>query len=224
MKKFSTLSIILFLLCLLNVFLVAAHEENLAVKEMKPMPDETHHLEVKPESLEGYRIPYMSVTVTIIDQETQEKKTIEMHPMFGGNFHYGINVGLKPKQYLLRFHLDSPTFTRGDERESQWLEPVDVDFTFDASAKFEKSIKIGGKETKDMKISFEAEHAEPMFILEGTEQEHTVMGHQAVSTQTQPTQSLARNATTIILYGIFLVVGTILGFIVSLFVKSSSKK
>lgn len=224
MKKFSTLSIILFVVSLFNVLLVDAHEEGSSLKEMMPMPDETHHLEVKPESLEGYRIPYMKVTVTIIDQETQEKKIIEMHPMFGGNFHYGVNVGLKPKQYLLRFHLDIPTFVRGDERENQWLEPVDGDFTFDASAKFEKSIKIGSKQTKDMKISFEAEHAESMFILEGTEQEHTAMGNQAVSTQAQPTQSLARNATTIILYGIFLVVGAILGFVVSLFVKSGSKK
>lgn len=224
MKKFSALSIILFVFSLFNVFLVDAHEEGSAVKEMMPMPDETHHLEVKPESLEGYRIPYISVTITITDQETQEKKTIEMHPMFGGNFHYGVNVALKPKQYLLRFHIDAPTFARGDERENQWLEPVDADFTFDASKKFEKSLKIGSKQTKDMKISFEAEHAEPMFILEGTEQERTAMGHQGISTQAQPAQSLARNTTKIILYGVFLVVGVILGFVVSLFVKSSSKK
>lgn len=222
-KKFSIiLSISLFVFHLFGIFLVLAHEEVSAVKKMKPMMDETHHLEVKPETLEGYRIPYMKVTVTILDPKTQEKKVIELHPMFGGNFHYGVNVGLKPKQYLLRFHLDIPTFARGDERENLWLQPIEAEFPFDASVKFEKSIKIGSKETKDMKISFEVEHAEPMFILEGTEQEHDMAGMEGLQASTQVLPLVS--SISVVFYIALLVVGFVLGIVFSKFTKKSSKK
>ncbi len=196
-----------------NVF---AHEENLMVQEIRPSADETHHIEVKPQSSEGYRIPYMEVTVTIIDQETQEKKTLELHPMFGGNFHYGANVALKPKQYLLRFHLDAPTFVRTHAREDQWTEPVEAEFPFDASVQFEKSIKIGTKETADMNITFEAEHAEEMFVLEGTEEQHAPTGHQGVQ--------VPESSSAPIFYAAFLVVGVVLGVGISKFMRGSKKK
>lgn len=226
MKKFPIfLSITSFVFSFLVALLVFAHEEGSTIKEIKPMVDETHHLEVKPESLEGYRLPYMKVTVNIIEQDTKKEKVLELHSMFGGNLHYGINVALKPKEYRLKFHLDAPTFARGKERENQWFEPIDAEFLFDASKKFEKSIKIGNKETKDMKISFEAEHAESMFILEGTEQEHTTMGHQTMGEEAKPqVSSLGSDIPAILLYGIFLVVGAILGFIISLFIKSVPRK
>ena len=219
-RKFPiTLLLILFVPFLLTAQPIFAHEEGLPIKEMKPMADETHHLEVKPESLEGYRLPYMKVAVTIIDEETQEKKTIELHPMFGGNFHYGVNVALEPKQYLLKFHLDPPTFSRGHARENQWLEPVEAEFLFDASNQFEKNIKIGSKETQDMKISFEAEHAESMFILEGTEQEHGRTGHQA-STQVPS----FGDVITPIIYVALLSIGFVLGIAFSKFMRKSPKK
>lgn len=151
---------------------VFAHIENSLLKAFQPAANETHHLEVKPEALEGYRIPYMKTTVTIVDQDSQKTKTVELHPMFGGNFHYGVNVALEPKEYLLRFRLDPPAFMRGHAREKQWLTQVDAEFFFDAAASFEKSVKIGSKETSDMKISFEAEHAEDMFVLAEAEKEH----------------------------------------------------
>ena len=49
-----------------------------------------------------------------------------------------------------------------------WLVPVEAEFPFDASTQFEKSLKIGTKTTEDMKISFETEHAEEMFVIGDT--------------------------------------------------------
>lgn len=205
MTKQSVFKVLVFFaLILIFLKLTFSHEDELILKEMIPSPSETHHLEVKPETVEGYRLPYMKVTVEIIDKETNENKNMELHPMFGGNFHYGVNVVLQPKQYLLRFHLDAPTFARTHARENQWIQPIEAEFTFDASAKFEKNIKIGSKETRDMKVSFEAEHAESMFILEGTEQEHSAMGHQS-GTQ------FTKNSSTPLFYAIFLIVGAVLG-------------
>lgn len=66
----------------------------------------------------------------------------------------------------------------------------------------EKSIKIGSKETQDMKISFEAEHAESMFMLEGAEQPMVM--------------STPSSWSVITLYVAFLVVGVVLGYIIYL--------
>lgn len=170
-KNVFVVSAVIFL-ALIIAPLLYAEEGAVKVKEMKMAENETHHFEVKPESLEGYRIPYMKVTVVIIDQETGEKRTAELHPMFSGNFHYGANVSLKPRKYILRFRLDPPAFVRGHAREKLWLRPVEEEFVFDASAKFEKSMKIGSKTTEDMKISFETEHAEEMFVIEDSGHHH----------------------------------------------------
>ncbi|HZX12108.1 MAG TPA: iron transporter [Candidatus Nanoarchaeia archaeon] len=216
-KILITLLVIFSASFLLTAQPIFAHEEDFLVKEIKPFADETHHLEVKPESLEGYRLPSMNVAVIIIDIETQEKQTMNLHPMFGGNFHYATNVALKPRQYLLKFHLDPPTFSRGDARKSQWLEPVEAEFIFDASKQFEKSVKIGNKETQDMKISFEAEHAESMFILESTEQEQDRVKHQA---NTQVPSFL--NAIPPIIYAALLGIGFFLGIVFFKFMRKSS--
>lgn len=167
-----------------------AHEGELSVVRMEQEAGATHHLEVKPESKEGYRIPYMKVTATLVDQEVGQERTVEFHPMFGGNFHYGANVALQPKSYVVRFHLDPPTFVRSHAREDQWLSPLEAEFPFDAAKPFEKNVKIGTRETEDMKVSFEVEHAEEMFILPGTEKEHAAQG------ETAPAQMHMQGGTT----------------------------
>lgn len=156
------------------------------IREIAPAANETHHLEVKPESMEGYRIPYMEITVDIIDPQTNKTTTVELMPMFGGNFHYGANVALEPKQYRMKFHLDAPMMMRTHVREGQWRESVEQEFSFDAAASFEESMKLGTKETDDMKISFEAEHAETMFMPEGMEDEH-MADHDDMMTMMQDT-------------------------------------
>lgn len=147
---------------------VSAHEGAPSTKEIL-VTGETHHLEVKPASLEGYRIPNMEVTVKIIDDLTHSEKIVTLHPMFGGNFHYGANVTLEPKKYRLVFHLDPPTFMREGKRMGQWLSAAEAEFPFDGAMKFDDNVKIGEKETADMKISFETEHAEEMLAFSGGE-------------------------------------------------------
>ena len=183
-------------------FANGAHEGVPAgMTEMAPAADDTHHIEVKPATLEGYRIPYMEIYMTIIDQETKETKTFELGPMFGGNFHYGANIALKPKLYLLRFHLDPPALMREGPRASQWAAPVEAEFLFDASVQFNDSIDIGVKETADMKIAFETEHAEEMFMPSD------MMGdNMAASTG---------NASLQIAYAALLIVGVVIGFALS---------
>lgn len=135
------------------------------VTEMKPAAQDTHHLEVKPASLEGYRIPDMKITVTAIPEGGGVTIIKELDQMFGGNLHYGVNIALEPKKYLLKFHLEPPTIMREGVRFNQWLLPIDAEFAFDAAASIEASGKIGIKETSDMKIDFETEEAESMFVL-----------------------------------------------------------
>lgn len=185
---------------------VFAHRETVLIKKIESAAGDTHHLEVKPESLEGYRIPYMKITATLIEQNSKKSAAVELHPMFGGNFHYGANVALEPKQYLIRFHLDPPTFIKGDLRKDQWLSPVEAEFIFDAAAKFDKSVKIGQKNTSDMKISFEAERAEKMFVLANAMQEHTMK-------EVAPPAATQKNKNTILIVAM-LAAGLILGSII----------
>lgn len=182
---------------------VFAHRETVLIKKIESAAGDTHHLEVKPESLEGYRISYMKITATLIEQDSEKSAIVELHPMFGGNFHYGVNVALEPKQYLVRFHLDPPTFIKGDLRKDQWLSPVEAEFIFDAAAKIEKGVKIGQKNTSDMKISFEAERAEDMFVLADAMQEHTMK-------EVAPPATTQKNQNIILIIAI-LAAGLILG-------------
>lgn len=177
----SGLTVTVFALLCATVFFpgaVGAHSESgdmvnpSGVVEMKPAAGDTHHLEVKPETLEGYRIPDMKITVKAIPQGGGPVIEKELEGMFGGNFHYGVNIALEPKKYLLKFHLDSPTFMREGARAELWLKPVDAEFTFDAAVSVEMSGKIGVTQTSDMKIAFEAEEAESMFVLPGGEDMH----------------------------------------------------
>jgi hypothetical protein len=168
-KMTKTISMLFFIVFFAGTTMAV---EPMALTEVKPGPDETHHIEVKPESAEGYRIPYMDVFVLIVDEQTKDEETFALHPMFSGNFHYGVNVSLKPGKYLLKFRLAPPSFVRGENRKAQWLERIDAEFPFDSSIKFEKSIRIGQTKTNDMRIIFEAEHAEPMFVPGGAGHEH----------------------------------------------------
>jgi len=181
------------------------------VTEMKPAVGDTHHLEVKPESLEGYRIPDMKITVEAIPQGGGSVIEKELDGMFGGNFHYGVNIALEPKQYLLKFHLDPPTFMREGKRASQWLEPIDAEFTFDAAASIETSGEIGTKQTSDMKIIFEAEEAESMFVLPGGE-DMRMTAEPMHDDEEESTESNA-GATS----AIFGVLGVIVGFVLGRF-------
>lgn len=137
------------------------------IMQMDPKPGETHHFEVKPETLDGQRIPYMTVTVTAVEDGTGTVVEKELHPMFGGGFHYGANLALPGEGYLLEFHLEPPSadLMRGSKRKDQWLEPLHFEFAFNAKEEFDHKIKIGDASTADMNILFETEHAEPMWML-----------------------------------------------------------
>jgi hypothetical protein len=145
------------------------------VTEMKPAAGDTHHLEVKPETLEAYRIPGMKITVTAIPEGGGPEIVKQLDEMFGGNFHYGVNLALEAKKYTLKFHLEPPTFMREGKRANQWLTPIDAEFPFDGAAPVAISGKIGTKETPDMKIAFETEEAESIFVLAEKDATHMTM-------------------------------------------------
>src|SRR3989344_2823476 len=180
--------------------------------EMKPGPGETHHLEVKVETLEGFRIPDMEIAVTATPQGGGTPIEKELDGMFGSNFHYGVGMALEPKQYLLTFHLDPPTFMREGKRASQWLELVDAEFVFDAGT--QTSGVIGTKELADMKIIVEAEEPESMYMMaEGAGGHMETMVDQQVPVQKSSGSSLA-------LIG---VLGLIVGFILGRFVFAAKE-
>ena len=177
------------------------------VTEVKPAPGETHHLEVKAETLEGYRIPGMKITVTATPQGGGTPIEKELDGMFGGNFHYGAGMAFEPKQYLLVFHLDPPTFMREGKRANQWLESIDAEFVFDAAAPLGTSGIIGSKETADMKISFEAEEAESMFMLSEDADGHMEPVHDQQQAPAQGSSSLSLS----LIGALGLIIGFILG-------------
>ncbi len=184
------------------------------VTEMKPAAGDTHHLEVKPESPEGYRIPDMKITVKAIPQDGGSVIEKELDGMFGGNFHYGANIALEPKRYLLKFHLDPPTFMREGKRSSQWLETIDAEFIFDAAASIETSGKIGIKQTSDMKIIFEAEEAESMFVLSKEKDIHMA----SKPMHDDESESAENNAG--MLSALIGILGVIVGFVLGRFLFS----
>lgn len=133
---------------------------------MAPKPGETHHFEVKPETLDGQRIPYMSVSVTAVLKGSGDVIEKELHPMFGGGLHYGVNIALPGEEYTLKFHLEPPSseLARGDSRKDQWLNSLDFEFDFNAKEEFDHKIDIGKASLADMNIFFESEHAESMWM------------------------------------------------------------
>lgn len=133
--------------------------------QINPAPGENYHLEIKPQTLEGYRIPNMDISVTITNTKTGETSVEHLHGMFGGNYHYGGNIALPAGVYNLAFHLDPPVFMREGGRANSWIEPVEADFNFTAVNDPKEGSIIGEKVTEDMKIIFEMETAEPMWAL-----------------------------------------------------------
>jgi len=131
--------------------------------QIDPMAGENYHLEIKPQTLEGYRIPDMDISVTITNAKTGESSEKHLHSMFGGNFHYGSNVALPEGEYILSFDLEPPTFMREGDRANSWIEPIEAEFTVKTENNPKEGFIIGEKTTKDMKIIFEMETAEPMW-------------------------------------------------------------
>ena len=131
--------------------------------QIDPMAGENYHLEIKPQTLEGYRIPDMDISVTITNAKTGESSEKHLHGMFGGNFHYGSNVALPEGEYILSFDLEPPTFMREGDRANSWIEPIEAEFTVKTENNPKEGFIIGEKTTKDMKIVFEMETAEPMW-------------------------------------------------------------
>ena len=99
---------------------------------IKPAKGDTHHLEVKTSVPgKGYRIPYSDVTATFIDLQSKEKFLKKAHPMFGGNFHYGVNVTLKKGKYEAIIDVAPSTMMRMEESLNKWMKPVQAKFQFE---------------------------------------------------------------------------------------------
>jgi len=128
-----------------------------------PAPGENYHIEFKPQTPEGYRIPDMDISVTIKNTKTGASSVKHLHAMFGGNYHYGSNIALSEGEYIFSFHADPPMFMREGDRANSWIDPIDAEFTFSAVNDPKEGALVGEKMTKDMKIVFEMETAETMW-------------------------------------------------------------
>ena len=174
--------------------------------QIDPMAGENYHLEIKPQTLEGYRIPDMDISVTITNAKTGESSEKHLHSMFGGNFHYGSNVALPEGEYILSFDLEPPTFMREGDRANSWIEPVEAEFTIKTENNPKEGFIIGEKTTKDMKIIFEMETAEAMWEFP---EEAVAAPEPAVAA---PVPASGSNMNNIFLALLALVVGGGLGF------------
>ena len=90
------------------------------------------HLEISVrDGADGRFVPGLRVVATLVDPEGNEVGTHEQpmlwHPMI---YHYGRNWELPADgEYVLRVHIDPPTFHRHDEvNGKRFAAPVDVEF------------------------------------------------------------------------------------------------
>ncbi len=99
---------------------------------MKPEKGVTHHLEVKTSvPKKGYRIPYSEVKATFLNLQSKKTFVKKVHPMFGGNFHYGVDVSLKKGKYEVTIDVSPPTIMRMEKSLNKWLKPVKTKFRFE---------------------------------------------------------------------------------------------
>lgn len=95
--------------------------------------EENQHLEIVVcDGSDGRFIPGVSVTATLVTPSGEELgphgQVLVWHPMI---YHYARNWILpEDGEYVLRVHVDPPTFMRHDEVNGRrFTEPVDVEFT-----------------------------------------------------------------------------------------------
>jgi hypothetical protein len=84
----------------------------------EPAPKETNHLEVLPfDSDTGLLIPYMDITLTVLDESGEEVESKPLAFYYAEFYHYANNFQIpKNGTYTLRATLNPPTFHRhGDE-------------------------------------------------------------------------------------------------------------
>lgn len=164
-------------LCLFALFafsqIVSAHgggedeEASESLVHIVPAAGENYHIEIEAETLDGKRIPELSITAVITSIETGEVVEKMLHGMFGGNYHYGSNAALPEGEYFITFHIDPPTFMREGSRAGSWIEPIDAEVTFSAVTSPEDEFEMVIKTTEDMVIVFVAEPAQEMWVSPG---------------------------------------------------------
>ena len=133
--------------------------------KIDPAPGENYHIEFKPQTLEGYRIPNMDIAVTITNTETGKSSIKHLHAMFGGNYHYGSNIALSEGEYVFSFHAEPPRFMREGDRANSWIEPIDAEFAFSAINDPKEGTLVGEKTIEDLKLICEMETAESMWAF-----------------------------------------------------------
>ena len=171
---------------------------NMLIK-IAPASGENYHIEFKPETLDGYRIPNMDIAVTITNLKTGESSVKHLHGMFGGNYHYGSNIALSEGEYRFSFHAEPPMFMREGDRANSWVDPIDAEFTFPAVNSPKEGTMVGEKMTKDMKLIFEMETAEPMWEF---------------PEKAAPEPTVNNDSSKIFLAALFLLIGGGIGFFV----------
>ncbi len=147
--------------------------DNGMLMEMAPMPDDTHHFEAKLEDIsivlekKTPKIAYSTVTATAVNDATGETISKTLNPMYGGSgFHYGGNFALAPGSYTVTLDIESPIFMRSNSTKDSWLNPIQVQFPFEATAEeLEEEVEIGETEVDGMKVELEVEHAETMWMI-----------------------------------------------------------
>jgi len=95
--------------------------------------DENVHVEIAvQDASDGRFVPTVSVTATLVSPGGKEfgphEQVLVWHPML---YHYARNWVLpEDGDYILRVHIEPPTFMRHDEINGRrFTEPVDVEFT-----------------------------------------------------------------------------------------------
>ena len=174
----------LLVLCALSLFayanFVSAHggeveeEASEALVEIAIALGENYHIEIEAETLDGKRIPDLSIEVTATNLATSEETVKTLHGMFGGNYHYGTNMALSEGEYSFVFHIEPPTFMREGSRAGSWTESVDAETTLSAVNNPEEEVEAVIKTTEDMVVVFVAEPAQPMWAFP---QDMEEMGH-----------------------------------------------
>lgn len=131
----------------------------------------THHLEIVPVDVNGEFISYIDVAFVEVTDEEGNTEKFDLHPMWGGFWHYGVNLDLKAETYIFKFNLHPTSVVRDDTTLDKFLEEIELEVVFDASQTLLGMQELATEEYDDVNVEVFIAEGKPMYEVESTHDE-----------------------------------------------------
>jgi hypothetical protein len=131
----------------------------------------THHLEIVPLDVNGEFISYVDVAYVEVTDEEGNTEKVDLHPMWGGFWHYGVNLDLKPETYIFKFNLHPTTVARDDTTLDKFVEEIELEVVFDASQTVLGLQELATEEYEDVNVEVFITEGKQMYTVESKHDE-----------------------------------------------------